>query len=152
MKKAISLNGLWNLYYSDKYDTSVKNPHEIEEIEKTKIKATVPCNVETALADAGIIDKDLYKAMATQENMKFEDYHWWFERDFEVDKIKEGEKICMNFGMVDLFCQFDRLFDQFFIERIMIRLFTGEIHRHQRLASFRPRLVFHHPHRAWAFA
>ena len=38
MKNTISLNGIWNLYYSDKYDTSVKNPHEIEEIEKTKIK------------------------------------------------------------------------------------------------------------------
>ena len=106
MKKAISLNGLWNLYYSDKYDTSVKNPHEIEEIEKTKIKANVPCNVETALADAGIIGKDLYKGMATQENMKFEDYHWWFEREFEVDKIKKGEKICLNFGMVDCLAEY----------------------------------------------
>ena len=106
MKKTISLNGIWNLYYCSKYDTTVRNPHESEEIEKTKIKANVPCNVETALADAGIIGKDLYKGMATQENMKFEDYHWWFEREFEVDKIKEGEKIFLNFGMVDCLAEY----------------------------------------------
>ncbi len=106
MKKTVSLNGVWNLYYCGKYDTSVKNPHESAETEKTKIPVNVPCNAETALAGAGIIDKDLYKGMATRDNMKFEDYHWWFEKEFEIAEIKENEKICLNFGMVDCIAEY----------------------------------------------
>lgn len=104
MRKFTDLNGEWNLYYCEKYDTDVKLPCENGGILSTKITANVPCNVETALAGAGKIGADLYKGMATEENMKFEDYHWWFEREFDVPET--NGRIYLNFGMVDCFADY----------------------------------------------
>ena len=104
MRKFTDLNGEWNLYYCEKYDTDVKLPCENGGILSTKITANVPCNVETALAGAGKIGADLYKGTATEENMKFEDYHWWFEREFDVPET--NGRIYLNFGMVDCFADY----------------------------------------------
>ena len=57
----------------------------------------------------------------------------------------------VNLCMVNLFRQLNGFSDQFFIERVVVVLFTGEIDRHQRFTAFRPRLIFDHPDRAWAF-
>lgn len=106
MRNRISLNGSWNLYYSPDRKTNIKLPTESEEVLKTKIRAEVPCNVEMALAEAGIIEKELYKGMATEKNMKFEDYHWWFEKEFEYPNQLSDERVYLSFGMVDCFADY----------------------------------------------
>lgn len=106
MKKTFDMNGLWTLYYSSKYDTDIINPHDEPEVEKTAVNVTVPCNVETALASAGVIDAELFRGMKTQENMKFEDYHWWFEKEFELPDLEPNQKIYINFDMVDCIAEY----------------------------------------------
>lgn len=106
MQKSICLNGSWNLYYCNDTFTDIKNPHSNLQTEQTKINAQVPCNVETALADANIIPDDLFKGTATEENMKFEDYHWYFEKEFTIEQINPNEKISLSFGMVDCLAEY----------------------------------------------
>ncbi|MNE53614.1 hypothetical protein D3C80_1483510 [compost metagenome] len=81
--------------------------------------------------------------------------HAWIKfRQFDGD-INRRDRIStnqMHFGMIDLLGEMNRLFDQFFIQRIMIILFTGEVHGDQRFTAFWPWLVFDHPHRARTFA
>ena len=54
----------------------------------------------------------------------------------------------MYFGMVNFLRQRQRFPNQLFVQGVVIILFAGEIDRDQRFATFRPRLVFYHPHRA----
>ena len=68
MKTTYSLNGKWKLYYDENHSETVKSPLEIGCL--PVIDAMVPGNVEIDLANAGIIDADLYKGMATKQNEK----------------------------------------------------------------------------------
>ena len=106
MKKTIDMNGLWTMYYSPNFNVGIVNPHDDFEVEKTAVGVNVPCNAETALADAGVIDAELFRGMKTQDNMKFEDYHWWFEKEFDLPEIKSHQKIYMKFDMVDCIAEY----------------------------------------------
>lgn len=99
----ISLNGEWKLYY---YEDGTKNctlPEELADVQS--VTAKVPGNVEISLSEAGVIPKELFKGMTTAENEKFENYHWWYKRDFEYSKKKNG-RVYISFDAVDCFAEY----------------------------------------------
>ena len=85
MKEKICLNGMWKLYYYKSETVQINNPSQLHNL--IPIDAKVPGNVEISLAEAGIIEKELFKGMATAENQKFEEYEWWYEKN--SDSIKK---------------------------------------------------------------
>ncbi|CZU59903.1 Uncharacterised protein [Enterobacter hormaechei] len=58
----------------------------------------------------------------------------------------------MDFGVVNLVGKLDGFLHQLLVQRIVIILFAGQIHRHDGFPALRPWLIFHHPYRARAFA
>ncbi len=105
MKKYISLNGKWELFYFED-ETAVSDVNLLESVCPNKIDATVPGNFELDLACAGIIDKELFKGMATEENSKFEDYDWWYKKEFVSPELKSGERLYISFGAVDCLAEY----------------------------------------------
>ncbi len=105
MKRSISLNGEWELYCFEDGIASCP-PEQMERRCTMKIASTVPNNFETALADAKIIDSELYRGMKTVENQKFEDFDWLYKKQLDIPKIKENERIFLNFGGVDCIAEY----------------------------------------------
>ena len=81
----------------------IKDPKELKKA--NSIIATVPGNVEIDMANAGLIKNDLYKGMTTAENEVFEDYYWWYEKTFYVEKTSDWKRAFLNFGGVDCFAE-----------------------------------------------
>lgn len=106
MKKTVSLNGEWELYYFEQDSLKINNPFELDNKNAPKIKAYVPGNVELDLKRAGIIKGDLFKGMATKQNEKYEEYEWWYKKEFTVPDTKCGERIYICFGAVDCFAHY----------------------------------------------
>ncbi len=104
MKQTISLNGAWKLYYFANQHEDVDSPMDLPAAKA--ILATVPGNVECDLAAAGMIPKDLYKGLATEENEKFEPYTWWYEKAFSLPQTTEGDRIYLKFGAVDCLAEY----------------------------------------------
>lgn len=104
MKNIISLNGSWNLYYYNEDKIKISSPNQLNSDAIGKIMASVPGNVELDLANAGIISKELFKGMTTIENEKFEDYDWWYEKEFTV--CPPFERVFLSFGAVDCFAEY----------------------------------------------
>lgn len=101
--KKLSLNGEWNLYYYKHGDKLIETPDMLGETDK--VLAIVPGNVELSLAEAGIIDNELFKGMKTVENEKFEEYHWWYEKRFSYTKAG-NERVTLKFGAVDCIAEY----------------------------------------------
>lgn len=106
MKKAISLNGKWELFYYPSEYVSAKTPEELNQNGINKIEATVPGNAELDLAAAGIIPSELFKGMATAENERFETYEWWYKKEFTIDEIPSKSRVKLSFGAVDCFADY----------------------------------------------
>ncbi len=102
MKRGITLNGSWELYYFEDEVCLL----EVENSTKAPLKATVPGNIELALADAGIVEKDLYKGMATVRNQKFEDYDFWYKKEFNAPEMKDNERLHLVFSSVDCIAEY----------------------------------------------
>lgn len=98
----LSLNGEWRMYYYSDKDFSVDIPEMPDGVDS--VSATVPGNVEISLAEAGVIDKELFKGMKTEENRKFEEYHWWYTKDFEYKRT--GGRVILKFGAVDCIAEY----------------------------------------------
>ena len=103
MKRNINLNGEWELYYFVQDTLKINDPSELDISGAPKIKAQVPGNVELALKDAGVIKSDLFRGMATKENEKYEDYEWWYRKEFIAPETKDNERVYICFGAVDCF-------------------------------------------------
>lgn len=103
IRDKVSLNGDWELFYykHDEYD--IGSPNGLCDI--PHIKATVPGNAELDLADAGIIPKELFKGMATEENQKFEYYHWWYKKGLNY-KSSDNGRVKLKFGAVDCIAEY----------------------------------------------
>lgn len=106
MKKKISLNGKWDLYYYLNDSEFIDSREDLENKDAEKIDAIVPGNVELDLARAGIIDSDLFKGMATEKNEKWERYDWWYEKTFLLDEDIKNRKVFLSFGAVDCFADY----------------------------------------------
>ncbi len=105
MKKSFTQNGEWELYYFED-ETDFSCPSDMEKNAQNKISATVPANFEVALAQAGVIDKELYKGMTTVENQKFEDFDWWYKKQLDIPSFGMGEHIFLCFGGVDCIAEY----------------------------------------------
>lgn len=99
MKNTCSLNGTWRLYFFTGEETDAVSPADLAG--KSWIPATVPGNVEPDLAAAGVIPKELFKGMATEENYPLEDYAWWYETRFSLPEDATGKNIFLCFDGVD---------------------------------------------------
>lgn len=105
MKKIYNLNGEWKLYYDENHGENIKSPEQLSAL--PSISASVPGNVEINLSNAGIINKDLYKGMATKENEKFETYDWWYETHFCAPvRLSENGRLTLSFDGVDCFADY----------------------------------------------
>ncbi len=104
-KNDISLCGEWELYYFEN-EMELSSPSDMESLCKNKISAFVPGNFEVSLADSGIIDKDLFRGMKTVENQKFEDYDWWYKKEFDLPDVDKDEHVFLNFHGVDCIAEY----------------------------------------------
>ncbi|MBQ9761304.1 MAG: hypothetical protein IJW16_08155 [Clostridia bacterium] len=94
--KTISLNGIWTLKGRSTTDPSLKS------IEITD--ATVPGMAQLELSRLGIIPEDIYMGMNITETEKYEDWEWWYEREFDVPT--EHERAYLVFRGVDCFAEY----------------------------------------------
>lgn len=113
MRKEISLNGAWTLYYYDPAvcGLQIERPEDVERAYENgavpRIPAVVPGNAELDLARAGVIEGDLFRGMATRENQKWESYDWWYIREFDCPKpLHEKDSVTLTFGGVDCFAEY----------------------------------------------
>lgn len=103
MREKILLDGEWKLFYYDHdvlQDFSPSTPTGAD-----CVSANVPGNVEIALADAGVIPKELYCGMATVRNEVFETYDWWYQKSFSYSK-KDGARVKLCFDAVDCYAEY----------------------------------------------
>ncbi len=105
MIQTLSLNGCWELYCFEEIPIFT-NIHEIDSLCKHQITAVVPGNFELDLARAGIIDSNLFQGMATQKNQIFEDWDWWYKKEFDIPEIQQGQKLYLKFGGVDCLAEY----------------------------------------------
>ncbi len=99
MERKISLNGNWNLYFVDEINLPKNTIENYQKLKK--ITATVPGNVELDMSKAGLLDKDLFKGMATVNSMECEKYGFWYETKFDTPKYNNEERVFIRFGAVD---------------------------------------------------
>ncbi|MFC2089749.1 glycoside hydrolase family 2 protein [Bacteroidota bacterium] len=103
-KKEISLNSSkmkeWKLNYGIQDQDAPQSPEQLKNSGINMIIGTVPGNVEIDLEREGIIDDpmigdNVYKLR------KYESYHWWYEREFNMPDIKKGEHVELVFEGID---------------------------------------------------
>ena len=107
MKRCVSLNGEWNLYYADACD---REPVDFVDVTRRgivpSIPAQVPGNVELDLSRAGLLPEDLFKGMNTEVAMKYESYDFWYRKEFETPEMTEEEEPFLCFDGVDCFATY----------------------------------------------
>jgi len=107
MKTITSLNGKWQLYYYNPTEVQVNNRVDLDQEKVQKISTLVPGNAEIALAEAGVISKELFKGMTTEENQKWEAYDWWYVGSFQTPSgLKDSDKVTLKFDAVDCFAEY----------------------------------------------
>ena len=94
--KTISLNGIWSLRGRSTSDPS-SAPISIPD-------ATVPGMAQLELSRVGIIPKDLYMGMNITATEQYEDYEWWYEREF--DAPEDHERAFLVFRGVDCYAEY----------------------------------------------
>ena len=92
----ISLNGTWTLRGRSVADPSA-TPIFIPD-------ATVPGMAQLELSRVGILPSDLYMGMNITATEKYEDWEWWYERDF--DAPAEHERAFLIFRGVDCYAEY----------------------------------------------
>ena len=97
--KKISLDGEWNLYFFEQNSTSVYK-------EKSCVKARVPGNAELDLIRCGLLPENIYKGMNIKKIEEYENYEWWYERDFEMPKEDAEKEIILRFSGVDCLAEY----------------------------------------------
>lgn len=94
--KTISLNGTWSLRGRSVTDPTLA-PIEIPD-------ATVPGMAQLELSRVSIIPKDLYMGMNITETEKYEDWEWWYEREF--DAPADHSRAFLVFRGVDCYAEY----------------------------------------------
>lgn len=94
--KTISLNGKWRLWGRSTTDAT------LDRIEIPD--ATVPGMAQLELSRLGILPKDLYMGMNITETEKYEDWEWWYEREFEAPA--DHDRAFLVFRGVDCFAEY----------------------------------------------
>ena len=93
--KTISLNGNWTLTGQSTANAALA---------PITLDATVPGMAQLELSKHGIIPKDLYMGNNITETEKYEDWEWWYEREFEAPK--DHENAYLVFRGVDCYAEY----------------------------------------------
>ncbi len=103
-KKVISLNSTnkneWKLFFGVQDETAPETPDELSASSLKSMVATVPGNVEIDLQRDGFI-KDPMIGTNVYELRKYETFHWWYVREFNVPGFKKGERAELVFDGID---------------------------------------------------
>ena len=93
--KTISLNGIWNLkgHKQNVTDEGIIQLH-----------AEVPGCVQLDLSREGYLPSDLFMGENIIEAEKYEDYEWWYERNFTVTEKKNN--LFLVFEAVDCLAEY----------------------------------------------
>ena len=83
------LNGQWKLYGITEESAAIRHPDELANTGIIPIPANVPGNVELDLMAAGQLDDPLIGDHIWQL-AQYELYEWWYEKEFELEKLPEG--------------------------------------------------------------
>ena len=94
--KTISLNGVWTLKGRSTTDPSL-SPIEI-------CDATVPGMAQLELSRRGIIPEDIYMGMNITKTEQYEDWEWWYEREFDAPAVHP--RAFLVFRGVDCFAEY----------------------------------------------
>lgn len=100
--QTLSLNGPWKMYYGPEIPGK-SNPETLEDAilaDYTSIPATVPCEAQRALVEAGLypdpfVDENLYHFR------KLEFYRFFFTRTFDYTPFDEPGRIVLQFDGLD---------------------------------------------------
>ena len=92
----MNLNGNWKLYYFVDSSIAINDVSDLDNKNIPCIDATVPGNVELDLSEAGILPKDLFWGSNILELKNYENYEWWYEKEFEVCR---GNYLWMAFAV-----------------------------------------------------
>lgn len=114
MKKLINLNGKWDLYIAphnqvkDIVDWDFINPDCLckgnnKTVDFIKIDAEVPGNFELDMQRAGLLP-DLFMGTNTLLCQQYENRHLWYVKEFNLDKIPEGDTF-LRFEGIDTFAE-----------------------------------------------
>lgn len=92
---SISLNGKWKLRGKEEASDSS---------DYIELVGNVPGSVQTDLADAGYLPRDLNLGMNITEAERYEGYEWWYERSFTAPS--ERERVFLVFEGVDCIAEY----------------------------------------------
>ncbi|MBR0144312.1 MAG: hypothetical protein IJM21_09090 [Clostridia bacterium] len=104
MKKTITLNGAWDLYYQDGVSGDRLTLQKRDAAKK--IEGRVPGNADLDLSRAGILPEDLYKGMNTVEAYRTETWDYLYERSFDFAGCGEDETCELVFAGVDCLAEY----------------------------------------------
>ena len=79
--ETFSLNGTWSLR---------GNRQDWLPLEEISLAATVPGCVQLDLSRQGYLPEDLFMGENTIAAEKYEDWQWWYTRQFEAPQEKEN--------------------------------------------------------------
>ena len=103
----VPLDGEWLLYFAPVIE-DVDRPEELESSRLSQISAEVPGNVELDLSKAGVLPHDLYHGANILKVRQFEDFAWWYVRDFILshDEVSSSPKWLVRFEGVDTIAEY----------------------------------------------
>jgi len=93
--KMQSLNGDWMLYYYPNAASPVNTPDALNEA-VAHVPAVVPGNAELDLSRAGVLPADLFHGTNLLQAEMYEDYHFWYVKEFEVEEDSDTYKLVFN--------------------------------------------------------
>ncbi|MBP3359918.1 MAG: glycoside hydrolase family 2 [Clostridia bacterium] len=101
-----SLDGKWKLYFGVQSAEDSRGTGIGEYRNMQMIDADVPGNVELDLIEAGLLPNDIYKGENILQVEKYENYEWWYEKEFDIPAYADGKKITVEFGAVDTIAEY----------------------------------------------
>ena len=106
MMQKYSLNGKWDLYFFAQENSELKDFIDYEKNSANKIIADVPGNVELDLSEAGILPKDLFWGSNILELKNYENYEWWYEKEFDLPETINRKSVSIRFEGVDCLAEY----------------------------------------------
>jgi beta-mannosidase len=96
----INLNGDWKVYYFQQNEYHILNPQQLTNTNIKSMEARVPGNVELDLHRIGEI-QDPFFGTNIQQLKPYEQYEWWYEKEFDLQMQDQGHSMELVFNGVD---------------------------------------------------
>lgn len=102
----ISLDGKWKLYYFLEDSEDINNPADLKKHNIPSVPAQVPGEVQLDLSRAGVLPADLFMGLNIMETERFENFEWWYEKEFTPKKPLNDDRAILIFGGVDCYAEY----------------------------------------------